>query len=337
MNEIIRTPGADEVDVGITRALVRKLRMDLSRASTSMSISEVQMLVDGYYQMQDNRIRSAHQVTQLTKTGEPHLVLAWLMEASAELEQTIKGALDAYSRAEPLGRWARSIYGIGPVIAAGLLAHIDITRAPTVGKIWRFGGYDPTAVWKKGQKRPHCASFKRLNGRIGDCFTKFSGDEQCFYGHLYAARHRLESEANFNGKYTDQCAEKLAQFDIQEPISRGMYEGRYRSEDVRAECAAARNARRLPNLNKCQRLEPGQGTPMLPLGRITLRAQRYATKLFLAAYHHVAYELHYGEPPPKPYAIKKLGHEHEVAIPNWPYGEWREQPDAQSEIDESSA
>ena len=42
--------------------------------------------------------------------------------------------------------------GIGPVIAAGLLANIDIKQAPTVGHIWRFAGLDPTNKWigKKG-------------------------------------------------------------------------------------------------------------------------------------------------------------------------------------------
>jgi len=33
-----------------------------------------------------------------------------------------------------------SIVGIGPVLSAGLLAHIDMARCPTVGHIWQFAG-----------------------------------------------------------------------------------------------------------------------------------------------------------------------------------------------------
>lgn len=55
-----------------------------------------------------------------------------------------------------------SIHGIGPVISAGLLAHIDIHRAVTVGHIWRFAGLDPSVKWLKKTKRPWNAGLKVL-------------------------------------------------------------------------------------------------------------------------------------------------------------------------------
>ena len=57
----------------------------------------------------------------------------------------------------------RSIVGIGPVITAGFLAHIDIAKAPTVGHV--PGGsadLDPTVKWDKGTKRPWNVVMKRL-------------------------------------------------------------------------------------------------------------------------------------------------------------------------------
>ena len=57
---------------------------------------------------------------------------------------------------------------------------------------------------------------------------------------------------------------------------------------------------------------------MLPPAHIQSRAKRYAVKLFLAHWHHVAYEDHYGTQPPKPYVIEHGGHVHYIAPPNWP-------------------
>jgi hypothetical protein len=64
--------------------------------------------------------------------------------------------------------------------------------------------------------------------------------------------------------------------------------------------------------------EEGSGVMMLPPARIHRRAVRYAVKLFLAHYHHVAYEVEFGEPPPKPYVIEHLGHVDFIGPPNWP-------------------
>src|SRR6185312_11642646 len=102
---------------------------------TTMSPDEARYLVDAYYLMQENRKRSDNQVRSME--AEPHTVIAWLAENSDMLEGQIKRALDKYTDAHVVGQWMKSIHGIGPVIAAGLMAHIDINKAPTVGHIWR--------------------------------------------------------------------------------------------------------------------------------------------------------------------------------------------------------
>ena len=53
----------------------------------------------------------------------------------------------------------------------------------------------------------------------------------------------------------------------------------------------------------------------LPDGRLHLRAQRYAVKLFLAHWHEVAYRNRYDKAPPLPYPIAHLGHAHVIAAP----------------------
>jgi hypothetical protein len=262
---------------------VQRLTRDLRAASVTLTAAEARFLVDAYYQMQDNRIRSAHQARTLGKEGEPHAVLDWLETQSRTLEDQLRGALKRYAESQPIGEWALSITGIGPVITAGLLAHIDIRKAPTVGHIWRFAGLDPTMRWEKGTKRPWNARLKRLCWLIGESFVKVQANPRDVYGQVYAARKAQEIERNEAGRFTDQAADALTA-------------KRWKGDtQTKAHYEAGR----------------------LPPARIHLRAERYAVKLFLAHLHHVWHWLEFNEPPPKPYVVQHLGHAHFIAPPNW--------------------
>ncbi len=260
-----------------------KLRRDVKLAAATMSRDEVRFLVDAYYMWQEARKRSDNQVRALGESDEPHEVLNWLAANSAMIENSIKGALGAYSQSTELGKWAESIRGIGPVISAGLMAHIDIEQAPTVGHIWRFAGLDPTTTWGKGEKRPWNAALKTLCWKAGESFVKVSNHDEDIYGHVYAERKEQEQAKNEAGDFSAQAAQALLQ-------------KRYGKE------TAARKF-----------YEDGQ----LPPAHIHARAKRYAVKLFLSHWHHVAYELRYGKAPPKPYILTTDAHTHFLVPPNW--------------------
>lgn len=265
---------------------VTRLTRDLKKAAQTLSPDEARYLVDAYYQMQGDRIRSANQVRALTASEEPHQTIAWLAENAGVLERSIASALDAYSAASLVGKWARSICGVGPVITAGLLAHIDIGKAPTAGHIWRFAGLDPTVTWEKGQKRPWNASLKTLCWKIGESFVKVSTNDDDVYGHLYIERKAKEQARNDAGELADQAAAKLARHKIG------------RNTDAFKSYATGR----------------------LPPAHVHARAKRWAVKLFLAHYQAVAYRDHFGTDAPKPYILtREGGHVHEIAVPNWPF------------------
>jgi hypothetical protein len=264
---------------------VRKLSRDLRNAAKLLSPAEVRFLVDDYYAMQENRKRSSNQMLSMEQSGEPHEAIIELDVATRQLEANIKAMLDSYSADQPLGQWARSVCGIGPVIAAGLLAHIDIQKAPTAGHIWRFAGLDPTVEWQMGKKRPWNASLKTLCWKIGESFVKVSGLEQDVYGKVWLARKELEIRRNDEGLFAEQARIKLEKFKIgKEKEARKSYE-------------AGR----------------------LPAGHLHARAKRYAVKLFLAHYHHVAFWLAFGTAPPLPYPIAHMEHAHVIPPPNWPH------------------
>jgi hypothetical protein len=259
-------------------ASIQRLTRDLRDAAETLTDAEARFLVDAYYMMQDQRIRSGNQIGSLAKSDEPHRVLSWFNGNAETLENQVKQALGRYAGGSLVGQWSLSLYGVGPVLAAGLLAHINIEKAPTVGHIWRFAGLDPTVRWGKGEKRPWNAQLKVICWKLGESFKKQSGREECYYGHLYQRRKQLEVERNEAGMFAEQAAATLSE--------------------------RPRHA---------QRAIYAEGK--LPPGRLDLRATRYAVKLFLGHWHEAAYVTHYGTLPPKPFAIAHLGHAHEMLAP----------------------
>tara|TARA_Y100000310_G_scaffold1829_1_gene2309 strand:- start:1859 stop:2749 length:891 start_codon:yes stop_codon:yes gene_type:complete len=276
-------------------AMIKKLDdlTDLVRAEAAkLGPKEVRFLVDTYYQLQERRKASANQERSLIESEEQNVLVGYFVGMDAYSEKKIQQMLQAYAEGKQNASWAMSIRGIGPVIAAGLAAHIDISRAPTVGHIWRFAGLDPTLTWDKGQKRPWNAHLKTLCWKIGESFVKVKNHETDIYGKLYDMRKRREEERNEAGLFADQAKAKLERYKI----------------DKKTEAYKAYSKGKLPP------------------GHIHSRAKRYAVKLFLAHYHHVSYELHHGKPPPKPFVIEHLGHAHYKAPPNWPmyWPGWRQ-------------
>src|SRR5215471_8305504 len=192
-----------------TPEAIQKLSRDLRNAAATLGVREARYFVNTYYDLQDYRIASANQQRKLLEGQEPSEFMSWLNGNLEILENQIKAMLDKWSAAQPMGIWARDVMGIGPVIASGLLANIDITKAPTAGHIWRFAGLDPTVEWRKGEKRPWNASLKRLCWLIGESFVKVSGREQDVYGKLYLKRKEYEAKRNDAGELAAFARQRL--------------------------------------------------------------------------------------------------------------------------------
>ena len=352
------------------------LRRDLREAAQELGDREARHLVDAYYTLQGHRIEAQSQVKALKKSEEPNAVLSWLYAQHEVLEGEIKKALDDYSNSQTVGVWSRTITGIGPVIAAGLMAHIEIEKAATVGSIWRFAGYDPSLVWlgtekskalvaeameetgdvtqavgycaaaaerhpeslmrlamtdPKGKtvpltrkrlesalaKRPWNADLKVLCWKIGESFVKVAALDSDVYGKVIGVRKDLEWTRNYAGKLSAQAVQTMTEKNIGKDTDAYVwYAGCLLEADARKIMAAPQDHRQALTTELAGK--PGTGKPMLPPARIHARACRYGVKLFLAHWHHVAYESHFDKPPPKPYVLEHGGHAHFIAPPNWP-------------------
>lgn len=273
------------LETGELPVSIQRLSRDLVEAATSMTLDEARYLVDSYYVIQDARKRTGSQQKAMDKDKEPHLLLDWLNMQSDTLEGQIKRALARFTDQHEVGAWLKSIYGIGPVLTAGLIAHIDIKKAPTAGHIWRYAGLDPTSKWEKKTKRPWNADLKTLCWKVGQSFMKFSNAPECIYGHVYRTRKDYEVKRNEAMGNASTAADILAK-------------------------------RKITNPDTLAFLKSGK----LPPGQIDARARRYATKLFLAHLQYVWWYLDTKTAAPKPYSISHLGHAHVIQPPNLPEG-----------------
>jgi len=143
-------------------------------------------------------------------------------------------------------------------------------------------GFSKSDLIKALAKRPWNARLKTICWKLGSSFEKVKNKEDAFYGQILKNRQSYELAKNENGDY--------------------------------AELAEARASTVGKNTVSYKSYSKGK----LPDGHLRARYLRYATKIFLSHWHHVAYETHYGVRPPKPYIISVGGHQEYIVPPNWP-------------------
>jgi len=146
-------------------------------------------------------------------------------------------------------------------------------------------GFTKTDLVKALAKRPWNARLKTICWKVGQSFEKVKNLDGAFYGDILKARQSYELAKNENGDY--------------------------------AELAEARAKK----VGKATIAYKSYSKGKLPDGHLRSRYLRYATKIFLSHWHHVAYETYHGKVPPKPYIISVGGHKEYVLPPNWPMTE----------------
>jgi len=259
-------------DESLTRPIAR-IKRDMKVASLSISTNEIRYLVDTYYNMQEERKSMNLRSIALGKQGSPHSAVDFYMNSFYSIEDNIKSQLSYLleNSKNPVLVWLKSVKGIGPIIATGLYAEIDISKAPTAGSIWRFAGQDPSVKWLKGNRRPWNADLKRICYYAGESFVK-SGN---FYRKIYDDRRRFAEEKNRAGGYAD-----LAQ----------KYLDHYKWGEKTRPAVFAKHG-------------------FLADSAIHGMTKRYVVKLFLSHLHQIWREAE-NLSVPRPYAIEHLGHAH---------------------------
>jgi len=330
---------AREEDLTATEfdALVR-LNQDLRQAALDLPASHARYLVDIYYQIQDARIRIQGQMRAASMSVEPHGLLDWTFRNMRTLENDLKSGLGTFAQGYRVGQWMQSICGIGPVISAGLLAALDIRKAPTVGQFWRFAGLDPGVEWL-GQKK------------AAALVAEVVGDEPINESHLLAVAERVHRHPEnlrrlIKGKLTKAsltkvvarrpwsnslkrlCVGNLADCFVRVQNRKNDFYGAYYAAHREKEAAInesggfadqAAAALKAKKYGKTTEAHKHYIEGRLPPAHLHNRSERYAVKLFLSHLHHVMYEDFYNKPAPRPYILQEgTGHTHWIKPPNWP-------------------
>lgn len=321
--------------------------------AVALNAPEARWLVDYFYAIQDFRIQAdgqARAVSQGADAGTAILSEA-LGGGMKAIEERIAKALDNYSSEHVPGVWAKSITGIGPVLSAGLLAHLDIEQAPTVGHWWRFAGLDPSVRWLGSEKAramvgesmgadkkvtralvEALAQKTNLNAdRLWDRSlpTKRVGDKWVVTGDTPTRESLIRALAKrpYNDSLKVLCWKIGDSFKKQKgresDVYGRLYESRKAQEVERNEAgmfadqaATSLRERNIRDADLRKTYEAGK----LPAGRLDLRAMRYTVKLFLSHFHAVSYEVRFGTAPPHPYVVEHLGHAHLIGVPHWKDG-----------------
>ena len=265
-----------------------RLTKQLKNSAKLLSRQEARYLVDQYYAIQKFRIHSANQQRAAQASREPNDVIDLIPDQFGRMEAVIKSALGAFAAEYTVGRWMQSLVGIGPVISAGFLAHLDVRGKKTYGHFWSFAGLDPSKKWDKGQKRPWNAALKTLCWKFGQSVVKTKAHKESYYGPLFDKAREKEIRKNESGANAEAARIKL------ETVKIGKDTDAYKYYS--------------------------DGT--LPPAHTMARATRFVEKLFLSHLHHVMHCDYYGVAPPNPYPFERMpneDHRHYIAPPNWPF------------------
>lgn len=253
----------DEPEMTVSAKLIEKLNADLRAAARLLTRAEVRHLVRLYYQIQGTRMAAG---SQARHDDQPSSLTNHMCDQLRIVEGQTRYALSKFAENDPMARMSMCIYGIGPVLASGLLSHIDIEKAPYFSHVRSFAGLY-RKPWEKGEKRPWNAELRMLCWKIGDSFRKFSRRDECHYGHAYRERKVLLEERNANGRYAATAATSL-------------------------------ETRKFRDKGVIEVYESGR----LPQGRIEAWARQHAVELYLSHWHECATWLRYNRMPAKPWA-----------------------------------
>lgn len=262
------------------------LDKELRELSRSMGHKEAEKVVKAYYAFQHIRMAQAAKLRDLQKddVGCKAPILSSFLDCTEVLEGQIRNSLKYFALSHGVGEWSLGICGIGPVLAAGMIAYVDMDIAVTPGRIYSFAGIHPDVPKAtKGEKRKYNPALKVLCWKIGQSFLKTKNNPKDFYGHILQQRWELEKERDAEGLFEKQAKAAL--------------EGKvWKNKEVK------------------EIYESGH----LPAGHLLQRACRYATKLYLSHWWEVAYTYHHKKKPDiDPWVFAHGGHVDRIPVPNW--------------------
>jgi hypothetical protein len=260
----------------------------------------------------------------------------YMLRQAETMEANSAGFLQAFAQTHPMWPWFSAVPGIGPVLSAGILAHLGYRPVPpTVGHWWRFAGLDPSQRWesadvlkklwdeRSGDIEFRVRQLSIILGRdpetvLRDATTDFKTGETKALTKTSAIKSL--ARIPFNRPLKTLCwkiGDQMVKLGGREDALYAKFYRQRKAEEVvrndtggRAELAA-RKLEKHPNHAQKDILATGK----LPDGHVDAMARRATVKLFLSHLHELWFEVENGQKPPNPFATAIKGHAHYIAPP----------------------
>lgn len=322
--------------------------------------SELRFLVDSYYQRQkirkstENQIRSLKQgFDSSNEENDIPSALSWIALNQKNEETQIKKMLESYVLNDPVGRWAMSNMGVGPISTAAFLAYFDIDKATHYGQFWSYAGLNnnnnpwlgtnKATIFVNGWLKNHPDENPK------DISDNIVVDACVTYNRTYASsinqsydKNKLESgkkvitknsviawlsKPPYNLKLKTVCwnlGESFLKVSNKEKSLYGrlikermVYE---KSKNEKGEYAEEAK-KKLESCNiQDKKTKEIYESGKLPDGHILERCKRYAVKIFISHLFEAMWYNKYHVQAPVPYPIEHMGHDDYI----YPENDYRE-------------
>ena len=340
---IIVTEFKDEVELVIPEGLDKNLKKEI-KSIKNVSRKEIRFLVDSYYQVQARRIIIQNQIRSIRQAADDTTdtycdILEWQLKTQLIQEKGIQDTLKLICQNLEVGRWLLSIKGIGPTLAAGLLAYYDVTGIDYATHFMSYGGLnDNNRPWL-GAETSRKIVDEVLNG------SKEITDE-----HLEELSKRTQWKYSYLNEHcttvTDSGKIKRSKYDLIKSISKIPYNrdlktllykvsqqfvkisynpdsvyGRIYKErkiletKLNDELHYADQAKKIletKNIGKNTDAYKAYSQGKLPKAHIQRRAERYATKIFVSHLFEEMYRVANNEKPAPYYVLTYMGHKNYI-------------------------
>ena len=298
----------------------------------NISREEMKMLVDLYYQLQANRKRTREQIRSIEQNrdggkGSNADIMRWVLVNQSCIEKQIPEIMQEVCEHDEVGKWLLQIKGIGPVLAAALIAYFDVEGRQYANTFISYAGLnDNNRPWLGKEK-----SKKIIDDIMGtrkkvteDDVAKICAKTQWSYDYLYRACYdEKKDKVVWSRKNLEAACAKIPYNQRLKSImwnvgqsfiyqsSRGSYYGKLymerkayevkRNEEGYNKEYAEANIGKLKDKNTETYKAYSQG--MIPPSQITARARRWVEQLFLAHLFDEMYRVHNDALPPVPYIL----------------------------------
>lgn len=341
-----------EADIELQKAakLSQDMMTDL-RSIKSISKPEIKILVDSFYQIQNIRKGTREQIRAIeqgrTGGGSEYAtnvaILDWVNQNTSVIESGIEKCLEMICLSTEVGQWLLLTTAIGPVLGAGLMSYLDVTKAYYATGFINYAGLnDNNRPWLGKEK-----SEKIVREVVGKSRT-ITNDMVIEISRLSQWKFDDLRKRAFNEKTERWSKKDLINACARIPYNKGLKTHMWKVGDsfhyrmsnlnsLYGALFAERMAKEIDMNEKgllaeqaalqLQKKDYGKNTiaykayieGKLPKAHIISRARRWTEKIFLSHLFEEMYRVEYDKIPQRHYAVEKVpGHHHDI-LPEVPY------------------